>query len=124
MTKIIHRRSGGGLAAARSNPDECIRPVCVAFFFIFKNDHGIITMVMSAHQHIVAAGEFKAKCLGLLEKVHRGRQSYVITKHGKPVAQLVPVKDVEISNRKRLRSSVIFEGDVVSPLDVEWELQK
>ena len=36
----------------------------------------------------IAAGEFKAKCLKLLDQVAEKRETLVITKHGKPVAQL------------------------------------
>jgi prevent-host-death family protein len=39
---------------------------------------------------IVPATEFKAKCLELMDRVAEGRETYVITKHGKPVAKLVP----------------------------------
>jgi len=38
----------------------------------------------------IAAGEFKAKCLKLLDQVAQTRQPLIITKHGKPVAQLTP----------------------------------
>jgi prevent-host-death family protein len=37
----------------------------------------------------VAATEFKAKCLELMDRVAEGRDTYVITKHGRPVAKLV-----------------------------------
>lgn len=50
-----------------------------------------MTMVMM-EDHI-GAGEFKAKCLRLLDEVARRRAPLVITKHGKPVAKLVPVDD-------------------------------
>ncbi len=39
---------------------------------------------------IVPATEFKAKCLELMDRVAEGRETYVITKRGKPVAKLVP----------------------------------
>jgi len=39
----------------------------------------------------VAAGEFKAKCLKLLDEVAATRELLVITKFGKPVAQVVPM---------------------------------
>ena len=38
----------------------------------------------------IAAGEFKAKCLKLLDEVAEKRTTLVITKYGKPLAQLVP----------------------------------
>jgi prevent-host-death family protein len=40
----------------------------------------------------VAAADFKATCLELMDRVKTTGDEYVITKHGKPVAKLVPVK--------------------------------
>jgi prevent-host-death family protein len=39
----------------------------------------------------VPATKFKAQCLELMDRVAEGRETYVITKRGKPVAKLVPV---------------------------------
>ena len=39
----------------------------------------------------VPATRFKAQCLALMDRVAEGRETYVITKRGKPVAKLVPV---------------------------------
>jgi prevent-host-death family protein len=39
----------------------------------------------------VPATEFKAKCLELMDRVSERRETFVITKRGKPVAKLVPV---------------------------------
>ncbi|MDQ3989417.1 MAG: type II toxin-antitoxin system Phd/YefM family antitoxin [Actinomycetota bacterium] len=42
----------------------------------------------------VQASTFKARCLALLDEVARARTTIVVTKHGKPVAKLVPLDDV------------------------------
>ena len=42
----------------------------------------------------VAAGEFKAKCLQIMDEVASGREPVLITKRGKPVARLVPIDPV------------------------------
>ena len=39
----------------------------------------------------VPATKFKAQCLSLMDRVAERRETYVITKRGKPVARLVPV---------------------------------
>lgn len=39
----------------------------------------------------VGAAEFKARCLELIDRVSEARAEYVVTKHGRPVARLVPV---------------------------------
>ena len=38
------------------------------------------------------AGVFKTNCLAVMDEVKAKREAVVITKHGKPVAMLVPVK--------------------------------
>lgn len=71
----------------------------------------------------IPAGEFKAKCLKLLDKVAEDRQPLVITKHGKPVAQIVPMPH-EVDLFGCMRGSGEILGDIISPLDVEWEAMK
>jgi prevent-host-death family protein len=69
----------------------------------------------------IGAGEFKAKCLKLLDQVADSRQALIITKHGKPVAKLVPMP----ANRGlfgALAGSVRAEGDIVSPIETPWEV--
>ena len=72
---------------------------------------------------MIAAGEFKAKCLKLLDEVAETRETIVITKHGKPVAQVVPMP-AEKNIIGAMRGSVLWEGDIISPIDVEWEALK
>ena len=71
----------------------------------------------------IAAGEFKAKCLKLLDEVAEQRKTLVITKHGKPVAQVIPMPP-EVDLFGALRGSGTIMGDIISPLDVEWEAMK
>ena len=42
---------------------------------------------------VMPAGEFKAKCLAIMDEVRDKRTSVTITKNGKPVAQMVPIPD-------------------------------
>jgi prevent-host-death family protein len=71
----------------------------------------------------IGAGEFKAKCLQLLDEIAETREPLVITKFGKPVAKVVPMPP-QVKLRGALRGSVLFEGDIISPLDNEWEAAK
>jgi prevent-host-death family protein len=70
----------------------------------------------------IKAGEFKAKCLELMDWVAEGKEEIIITKRGKPVAKLVPVSAVP---KKELfgymKGTAEILGDIVSPIDVEWE---
>jgi prevent-host-death family protein len=68
----------------------------------------------------IPAGEFKAKCLHLLDEVAERRIPLVITKRGKPVAKLVPMDDdkpVDIYGCMAGTGRIL--GDIVSPLD-DW----
>lgn len=71
----------------------------------------------------IGAGDFKAKCLRLLDAVAEQRESLVITKRGKPIARLVPMP-VETDLFGALAGSVRFEADIMAPVDVEWDATK
>jgi prevent-host-death family protein len=78
---------------------------------------GSSNVSFSAAEHI-AAGEFKARCLKILDDVQSSRRGVVVTKHGKPVARVVPIEDLE--SAATLKSSVEYEGDLISPIDATW----
>ena len=44
------------------------------------------------HQKTIPAGKFKARCLALLDEVNNTGEELVITKYGKPVARISPIK--------------------------------
>jgi prevent-host-death family protein len=67
--------------------------------------------------HTMPAGEFKAKCLEVLDRVARDGDAYVVTKRGRPVARVVPI---EPAKRSPLRGSVSYHSDIVEPLGDEW----
>ena len=71
----------------------------------------------------IGAGDFKARCLRLLDVVAEQRESLVITKRGKPIARLVPMP-AEANLFGALAGSVRFESDIVAPVDVEWDATK
>ena len=41
----------------------------------------------------MAAGEFKAKCLGVIDEVNATGKTVIITKRGKPMARLLPLEE-------------------------------
>ena len=63
----------------------------------------------------MAAGAFKANCLAVMDDVQAKHETIVITKHGKPVAKLVPVGTQGDDIFGFLRGKVTITGDVVSP---------
>ncbi len=70
----------------------------------------------------VAAAEFKANCLRLMDEVARERRPIIITKRGKPVAKLVPVEEQEpIDLFGRMAGTIKIVGDIISPIeDAGW----
>jgi prevent-host-death family protein len=70
----------------------------------------------------IAAGEFKAKCLSLLDDVAKTRKEIVITKRGRPVAKVVPIPEEKPKPTfGRMKGSGIILGDIISPIDVKWD---
>jgi prevent-host-death family protein len=63
----------------------------------------------------IAAAEFKARCLTLMEDVRSTREPIVITKRGKPVAKLVPLESKKDDWIGRLNGRFKVTGDIVSP---------
>ena len=69
------------------------------------------------------ASEFKAKCLRLMDEVAEDGGEIVITKNGKPVAKLTAFRERPKSLFGTGRGRMKILGDIISPLDVEWEAQ-
>lgn len=71
----------------------------------------------------IPAGEFKTKCLKLMDNVQRTRKPITITKRGKPVARLVPVEEEKGEWFGRLKGQMRIVGDIESPIDLPeaWE---
>lgn len=71
----------------------------------------------------IQASEFKAKCLALMDEVGRTGKSLLITKNGKPVAELRPhpgVRAVSLIGLDKGRIKIL--GDIVGPVGSEdWQ---
>ena len=72
-------------------------------------------VVLGSEIKTIPAGSFKTNCLAIMDEVKAKRETVVITKHGQPVAKLVPVETGvdEIFGFFSGRGSIT--GDVVSP---------
>jgi prevent-host-death family protein len=70
----------------------------------------------------MAAGSFKTNCLAVMDEVQAKRETVLITKHGKPVAKLVPVNGETDEIYNFLKGKGAVTGDVVSPAlsSEEW----
>jgi len=71
----------------------------------------------------IAAGEFKARCLQVMEEVRTKRTPVLITKRGKPLAKLVPPDDKPAEIFGCLAGKIEILGDIVSPITPleDWE---
>lgn len=69
----------------------------------------------------VPAAEFKARCLELVGQVRERGVEYVVTRHGRPVAKLVPAHDAPMSAFGFLRGTVVDATDIVSPDPGAWD---
>jgi prevent-host-death family protein len=64
------------------------------------------------------ASEFKAKCLAVLDEVRDTGREITITKHGRPVARVIPVEEAP-----SLRGSVTYlvsDEELIAPLPERW----
>ena len=66
----------------------------------------------------IAAGQFKATCLSLLDEVAEKGSEYVVTKRGKAVARLVPIGS---GGFKSLKGSVLYEAPDAFHDDKDWK---
>lgn len=72
--------------------------------------------------HTVKASEFKAKCLALMDQVARTGEAILVTKNGRPVAELHPHSGSRIASPFGIHKGLVeVAGDIVSPIDVGWE---
>lgn len=73
----------------------------------------------------VAAAEFKARCLELMDRVREGGAEYVVTKHGTPVAKLVPYRD---RGRKgffgSMKDTVLKYERPFDPIDGDYDVNR
>jgi prevent-host-death family protein len=74
----------------------------------------------------IQASVFKAKCLALMDQVARTGQTIVVTKNGKPVAELRPHRAPRAKSLIGLHKGQIdIRGDIVSPVGSPlWEAMK
>ncbi len=68
----------------------------------------------------IPAAQFKAECLKLMDLVEKTREPIVITKHGRPVAQLAPVSSDTDSLFGYMKDTLKVDADVVAPIGQKW----
>ena len=70
--------------------------------------------------------QFKTHALKILDQVAKSQEGIVITKRGKPLAQVIPYRNSDINPKPgKLANYLVFEKDIVSPLGEEmWDACK
>ncbi len=81
---------------------------------------------MGSPKDTISISKFKATCLAVLERVRRTGKPVVVTKHGKPVAEVVPPSPEPPGSDwlGSMRGTVRYLGDIVAPASdpEEWEV--
>jgi len=74
----------------------------------------------------MAISKFKAYALKILDQVAKTQESIVITKRGKPLAEVVPFRKSDKNPVPgKLADTLVFEKDIVSPLGKDmWDACK
>ena len=71
----------------------------------------------------IAAAKFKTQCLAIMDQVQQSGEPVVITKHGKPVVQLVPAQKNEDDIFGYMIGKAKIVGDVMNTVPAEdWNL--
>lgn len=69
----------------------------------------------------IAAAKFKEQCLALLDEVDQ--EGIVITKHGKPVAKLIPFAADSAGLIGSLKDRIVIKGDILSTGEA-WDAER
>ena len=70
------------------------------------------------------ASEFKAKCLKMIDEIAESGDGVVVTKRGVPLVKIVPIRERPKSIYGVDKGKIKILGDIVSPIDVEWDAMK
>ena len=68
----------------------------------------------------VSISLFKARALEFINNVSKNKTSMIITKRGKAIAQISAYSD-QATEAGKLTNTLLFEGDIITPMDNEWE---
>ena len=112
----MHGPGGGGSFATVVGNLTDAGPLASSILHTGNFDYMLMTMVKKLRS--IPAGEFKAKALAILDEIADTGETIVITKRGKPVAQIMPASPEAVVN---LRGTIIREVDILSPVLPPWD---
>jgi prevent-host-death family protein len=71
----------------------------------------------------IPAAQFKSQCLAVMEQVAESGRPVVVTKHGKPVVQIIPAKSDENEIFGFMAGKARIIGDIENTIPVsDWNL--
>jgi prevent-host-death family protein len=77
----------------------------------------ILTIDIIVVMNDISISEFKAKCLGLIEQVQKTRQPLRVTRHGRPMVEVIPAGP---DRKRKFLGDMVgtgkIVGDIVSPV--------
>jgi prevent-host-death family protein len=114
-------------------PEACLDRLAAFAYF----GHNYLTMSEAPFSHDikgkrsrrpqngVAVAEFKARCLELFNRVREAGAEYVITKHGRPVARVVPYRESAPARLfGSMRGTVLGYDRPFDPIDGVYDINK
>jgi len=81
----------------------------------YDHGHDIMTMRYDRREGVkeMAAGEFKSKCLAVMDEVLESGEPVLITKRGKPVAKLVAARNKSDEIFGYMTGKARIVGDII-----------
>jgi len=73
---------------------------------------------------VMKAAEFKARCLEVMDRIAATGEPVIVTKRGRPVVRLSPATNPPKHVFGFFKGKIRAKGDIVSPLDVEWDANR
>ena len=71
-----------------------------------------MTMMRKSFRETISAGEFKARCLRVMDEVQESGMEIVVTKRGRPVVRIVPAGSAEPDDG--LDGMILHQDDLLS----------
>jgi prevent-host-death family protein len=68
----------------------------------------------------ISATKFKEQCLSILDRL--GSQGLIVTKHGRPVARVLPIEESNGQLIGKLKDKIHIKGDIYST-GVKWDAE-
>lgn len=70
---------------------------------------------------IMAAGQFKAQCLKVMDEVTRTHIHLIITKRNIPIVELIPIEKEKRPYFGWMKGTIHITGDIIEPINEEWD---